>query len=327
MSATALSGSIDARKLAPGRHDFDVDVCALAAGSRLSFPLTVVAGARPGRRLALIGGVHGDEAEGIHAAIELAGRLRPETMSGAAVIVPIANVAAFAAHRRRSPIDDVDLNRVFPGDPGGSPSQRLAARLFEIVAGNADFVFTLHSWFVTGDAVPHVEIASSGTVMAESEAGAIAAGFDLVRLADWHEGLLPAATSRAGIPSMEAEIGGRGTMQDRWRGRYAEACDGVLMHLGILPGQARGPATAPRRGTRSNVLAPDGGLLIHRSELGAAVAAGECLGVIATHHGVTPKEIRAPFGGMIVARREALDVEAGESVYAIFRDVSPSRAA
>lgn len=81
---------------------------------------------------AIVGGVHGDEPSGVRAveallADEAAGRLP----LAAAVRFVTANPAAVAANRRYL---EVDLNRSFPGDPGGCLEERLAATLCELVA-------------------------------------------------------------------------------------------------------------------------------------------------------------------------------------------------
>ncbi|WP_217211838.1 succinylglutamate desuccinylase/aspartoacylase family protein, partial [Streptomyces sp. AC550_RSS872] len=43
-----------------------------------------------------------------------------------------------------SPVDGVNLNRVFPGDPAGGPTERLAAWLFANLVDGADVYIDLH---------------------------------------------------------------------------------------------------------------------------------------------------------------------------------------
>ena len=66
------------------------------------------------------GGVHGDEYEGVLAIPEVMRRLDPAAMRGAVIAVPVCNVPAFATATRSSPIDGLNMARVFPGDPGGA---------------------------------------------------------------------------------------------------------------------------------------------------------------------------------------------------------------
>ena len=54
------------------------------------------------------------------------------------VLVPVANPPAFNAGTRLSPLDAINLNRVFPGDATGSISERLAYTLWTEVIAAAD---------------------------------------------------------------------------------------------------------------------------------------------------------------------------------------------
>ena len=79
-----------------------------------------------GARVLLLAGNHGDEYEGELTLARLMRRLRPEQVQGEITILPLANVPAVMAARRRSPLDAGNLNRAFPGDPAGPPTLRLA---------------------------------------------------------------------------------------------------------------------------------------------------------------------------------------------------------
>jgi predicted deacylase len=89
--------------------------------------------------------VHGDEYEGPAAVFSLAQFLSPDRLQGTVLAVPVANPAAFAAGTRLHPADGLNLARTFPGNAKGSPTERLAAAIFEELAGRADYVIDLHS--------------------------------------------------------------------------------------------------------------------------------------------------------------------------------------
>ena len=50
-------------------------------------------------------------------------------MSGRIIIVPSLNFPAAQKGKRLSPFDGQNMNRVFPGKPDGTPTERLAAFL------------------------------------------------------------------------------------------------------------------------------------------------------------------------------------------------------
>ena len=96
------------------------------------------------------GGVHGDEFEGIVALARLVGSLDPAPMAGTVIALPVCNPFAFQSQSRTTPahIDGANLARVFPGDPRGTPTSRLASALFTMVTdllGHDDLMVDLHS--------------------------------------------------------------------------------------------------------------------------------------------------------------------------------------
>src|SRR5262245_26328720 len=84
-------------------------------------------------------GVHGDEYEGSAAVAELAARLEAGILAGSAILIPVANPMAWRAAQRTSPDDGLNLARTFPGKANGSPTERMAAQIFD-VARHADLL-------------------------------------------------------------------------------------------------------------------------------------------------------------------------------------------
>ncbi|KAF7961622.1 hypothetical protein AWV80_31285 [Cupriavidus sp. UYMU48A] len=74
----------------------------------------------------LMSGTHGDEYEGQVALTRLVRSLSYKKIRGQIIILPMANYPAAKAGLRVSPLDEGNLNRMFPGDVGGSPTQMIA---------------------------------------------------------------------------------------------------------------------------------------------------------------------------------------------------------
>ena len=94
--------------------------------------------------------VHGDEGPWGTWSVNrlIAGAARDELI-GTLRIVPVAHPLAMAADARQTDLDLLDLNNVFPGDPRGTHTQRLAAVLAEHALDGADVVLDVHgggSW-------------------------------------------------------------------------------------------------------------------------------------------------------------------------------------
>ncbi len=297
-----------------------LEVAPLADGSMLRVPVHVLAGR--GRKPCLLAaaGIHGDEAEGISALLELSNELALSDLRGRLILVPIANPPAFGANQRRSPLDGLDLNRIFPGRVDGTPSERLAYSLFELARDNADFLFTLHGWYATGDTLPFVEVAAGPSpVRARSYEAAAASGFSHVRAADWHSGLFPAAVTNAGIPAMEGEIGGRGYTRPPLRSAYRSHVLALMKHLGMLDGDP--PPPGHHVYVSEHVRPRSGGVLFSGLELGARVAEGQPLGSVHDLEGVIRETLIAPFDGVLMARRNYLSVSPGDLAFTLFRRV------
>jgi predicted deacylase len=240
--------------------------------------------------------------------------------------VPVANPSAFAACLRCSPLDDLDLNRIFPGNRDGRPSERLAHRLFHDVLRHADFVFSLHSWYTTGTVLPYVEFNHRGPTARASLDAATASGFELIRISNWSPGLMTAAVNAAGIAGIEAEIGGAGISVAENRARYKNHVRALMVHLRMFADVAStgklGPASARRRIVdHVDLFASAGGILRVNTTLGAEVSAGEKLAVIQDFHHGDAGTILAPAAGLIGAIRGAASVQPGDHIFRLFRDL------
>ena len=98
-----------------------------------------------GPTILLMAGIHGDEYEGQVAVARLAKDLQPEMLNGRVILLPMANFPAAKAGQRTSPIDDVNLNRSFPGDPAGTVTPIIAHYVESVLMKMADYAIDLHS--------------------------------------------------------------------------------------------------------------------------------------------------------------------------------------
>ncbi len=108
-------------------------------GSPLDIPLILINGARSGPKLGLFAGIHADEYNGIETLRRVTLSVDPKELKGSIIMVPVANIMAFQARDRISPIDHKNLNRDFPGDPNGSITDRLAHKLFSEIMSQVDY--------------------------------------------------------------------------------------------------------------------------------------------------------------------------------------------
>src|SRR5579871_5286423 len=108
-------------------------------------PVIVINGAKPGPRLALVAGSHGTEYASIIALERVAQRIPPVELSGALVIVPLVNLASFQQKVPHvNPIDGKGMNRLFPGKPDGTQTERALWALGKQVVEPSEYLIDLH---------------------------------------------------------------------------------------------------------------------------------------------------------------------------------------
>jgi predicted deacylase len=122
-------------------------------GSKFRIPVSIIEGKKEGPTLLVDACTHGDEYEGAESIISMINTLNDDNFAGTFVGVPALNLEAFANISRSSITDDLNLNRIFPGDSSKYITQRLANIYINRVVKNADYVITFHG----GGDVLHLE--------------------------------------------------------------------------------------------------------------------------------------------------------------------------
>jgi uncharacterized protein len=184
-------------------------------------PVISVTGAKPGPMVFVNAGVHGGEYPAIEAVIRLGKTLDPKIIAGTVVLMPALNLPAF---RSRTPfvcpIDNVNPNRVFPGDPEGSYSEQMTHALISEFVVHADTYVDLHGGDIPEALVPFV-ICRHGDDNVSKKSKEIAMAFGLPYVLTVSKPVQPskglssyAAVADKGIPAILAEAGGVGQMQE-----------------------------------------------------------------------------------------------------------------
>jgi predicted deacylase len=311
-----MDSSIDFGSLAAGRHDYSLPFLQLADGATHALPVTVVVGAQPGPRLAVTAGIHGDEYEGVRAVADLCRELNPAEQRGVVVLVPCVNAPAFNAGMRLSPLDGVNLNRVFPGNADGTPSERLAHLLFGQVIANADALIDLHSGGARYVFQPQAGFyLFPGNVGQRSLGLAQAFGLDLLWELPFRAGVCSHEAMRLGVPSIGVEIGGNGRCEPAHVALAKRGVRNVLATLGMLP-MAReaspNPDSSQVIGRGDFTLCPAGGLFEPSVTLNQLVQRGQTLFRVLDLRGGLRYERKAEHGGIVSAIRIFGMIQEGE---------------
>lgn len=283
----------------------------------------------------LVGGNHGNEYEGIVALMNLARDLQAEWVQGQIIILPSLNFPAVMAGTRSSPLDGSNLNRCFPGDAFGSPTQVIAHYVSTVLLPRADLVLDLHAGGRSSEFIPCA-------LLREDENGQQPA--ELRRLAEWFGApvsffskgkggggslTLSGECTRQGIACLTVELGGGEMLSLQGLQLASEGTKRILKQVGILPSINVTTPNATRwmeKSSNSRLHAPVAGIFEHRIQLGEYVSAGKLAGLI--HFPdfplCEPKEVRFETSGYVLSRHIPALVGRGDELCTFLNDEARS---
>ena len=282
-----------------------------------AWPYTVVRGAEPGPRLAVVSGVHPTEYPAIEANIRFTRALDPRALRGTVVSVPLMDLPAFLARSPFvCPIDGKNPNRFFPGDPQGTFTEVMDDALFRAVIAPSDALVDLHGGDMVEDLVPFTIYSGAGSDETMAASHDLGAAFNLpfllkaVPVPGTIHGSTPHAAAAAGVPSVIVEAGSCGLLTEPETRMLVDGLGNALRHLGMLKGQAVvRPATELTRYTLAT--APAEGMWYPLVAKGDTVTEGQVVGRIGSIWGDDLGEVLAPHAGTVLYTTSSPAMRAG----------------
>ncbi|MCV3768130.1 succinylglutamate desuccinylase/aspartoacylase family protein [Rhizobium sp. TRM95796] len=277
----------------------------------------------------LTAGNHGDEYEGQIALLELARTITAEEIRGRIIILPALNYPAVVAGRRVSPLDEGNLNRLFPGDANGGPTAMIAHYVETVLFPLSDIVIDLHSGGKSLDHYP-VALARPGltpetTTKIRALLEAFGAPYSVVTTGEGGGAgsTLYAAAEQHGIPALTTELGSGGTLSARGLSIAVNGVRRVLKTYGIAPNVVAevSPGTKFMRSlSRSgSIYAPRSGLFEPHVECGETVVKGQDAGLLHSFDNplADPERLVFEVDGVVICRRFPTLTERGDCLYSL----------
>lgn len=275
----------------------------------------------------ITGGNHGDEYEGPVALYNFAGRTDIDDIHGRIIIIPAMNYPAFNAARRVSPIDGLNLNRVFPGKPYGAVTEVIADYFSAVLVPQADYILDIHSGGKTLDFLPfaaihHLENKTQETI-SEGFMKAFNAPYQVKMLDIDAGGMYDTEVERQGKVFVTTELGGGGTTTPYSVGIAKRGVNNFLIHAKILDGEITPcptpPVTLDMPDSTSYLFSQHTGLLEPVVTLGDTVKKGDLMARIhiTERTAVPPYEYFAPRNGLVLSRHVPSLIKMGDCLNVI----------
>ncbi|MCH2033382.1 MAG: M14 family metallopeptidase [Tenacibaculum sp.] len=210
-----------------------------------TIPITVFCGIQDGKTLGITAGIHGYEYPPIIAGQKLIKSINPKSLKGVVILVQIANIASF---QKRSPfvnpIDNKNLNRMFPGKKNGTISERIANFITKEVISKSDYFLDIHGGDASEDLMSYSAYYSNssfpntsleGKKMAESLLFENIVVFDTNGKSYMKKSLpslyCSAEAFKRGIPSVDIECGGLGKAENKSINQIESGVLNLINHL------------------------------------------------------------------------------------------------
>ncbi len=296
-----------------------------ADGTPISVTVRVAAGAHDGPRITMLGVQHGDEYSGMEISNRVFDDLDLGGLRGSVVSIPVSNPLAFNASERASPppmgYENLNMNRVWPGDPRGLLMERVAAHIWDGAIKGSDFIFDLHEG---GRAFMARYIHARGTPETERLVGhqerrlytLFGQGVPVLGGVNTRPSMMGSLAIQAGlvgIPTLSLELGGGGRLWEDMVATGVQGLKNVLIGLGMVSGEPVGFGVKQLVSDGSSWPKTEhGGLMYNSCELGAVVDGGTILGVLKDTSGRVLEECRAPYRSVIFDTRYQPPVYPGD---------------
>ncbi|MFC1476970.1 succinylglutamate desuccinylase/aspartoacylase family protein [candidate division KSB1 bacterium] len=297
-------------------------------GPEVKLPVTVINGTNAGPVLALTAGVHGYEYPPVLAMQRLVKELNPRDLSGAVIIVHVANMPSFMKRTvYYNPHDWVNLNRAFPGKVDGTMSQRIAFQITKEVIDKCDYLIDNHCGDGNEDLMPYLYCTEVGDAALDRKTRdlAINYGFKVIvhetdRPKDTAESVYCTNTALLrGKPAITIESGKLGRSDEEDIDRIMLGTYNTLKHLNMIEGKPELIAEPVWITQYTIIRAEHDGLfypLVHRAH---HVEEGELVGYLTDFFGNIIQKVHAPYDGMVLYIIATPPMGTGEPMVSIGR--------
>lgn len=306
---------LNKKKIELGQNEnVQLHVARLPSGTVINLRIHVFRSKNPGPTLLIMGGVHGDEINGIETVRRMVeDRMFHNLKKGSVIAIPLLNVYGFINFSRDAS-DGKDVNRSFPGSSKGSLASRVASALTRNVLPLVDVGLDFHTGGSARYNFPQIRFSNKHPESFEL-AKAFAAPYIVGKPA------IDKSLRKVMIGQNKPHLVFEGGESLRYDGfsivNGIAGTQRLMKHLGMIKKAPEAKRKIIVFEKSSWVRANRSGLFRWTQQSGAKVSKGESLGFINDPYGDSKNTVLAHKDGFIIGHNNAPVVSAGDALFHI----------
>ncbi len=273
----------------------------------------------------VVTGTHGDELEGQYVCYRLNQILKNnrEKLGGIVDIYPALNPLGVDTITRGIPRFDLDMNRIFPGDSGGTMAEYVAAGVMEDLA-KSDFCIDIHASNIFLTEIPQVRISEDTAEKLVPYAQKLNVDFIWVHgAATVLQSTLAHSLNSIGVPTLVVEMGVGMRITRAYGEQLIDGIFNLMKYLDIWRGEVKEVRTPILSRDPDEILfinAPAAGIFLPEAAHWKNVKKDEVIGKIVNPlDGSVRAELHSPDEGILFTIREYPVVNEGSLIARILK--------
>ncbi|RLF56901.1 MAG: hypothetical protein DRN27_08845 [Thermoplasmata archaeon] len=295
------------------RYRGDIYCTELEDGSPVKIPYYIIRGLTKKPTLLINAAIHGEELNGIEVVNRIFEKIDPAALHGTIIGVPVVNALAFRARSRADPIDNKNLNRVFPGKKYGTVTERIAYHFFHQIVKKVDFGIDLHTGMKGHLLVPHPRMRTLKDFTPSLEHHR-AIGTELIFQNEGEKGMLNIEAGKIGIPIVCFEIGVAGVLDEYYIDAGLKGIMNFMKFYKLIEGDPEIPKQQVLLRDYQEVVSEMGGLFYPKVNVGDVVKKNQILGITKSPFSGDKIYSRAPRDCYVIGIRNQPVVRQGTSI-------------
>ena len=289
-------------------HRLQIHVADNSLGVPWKVPVVIIRGMKEGATLGVTAALHGDELNGISTIFKLIEHVDATKLNGTLVLVPICNTPGYLLNQRQFS-DNVDLNRIMPGQAVGTSSQIYAHHFITKIVSKFDYLLDLHtachgrvnSLYIRAD----IEDEECQRLAYLQNPQIIVKKYD-------EKGTLRSWANENGIPAITIEIGNPNAFQHSLIDETLEGILNTMKFLKMIEGEVQDlVADAVICDESYWINSTRGGVVDVLIGLTDTVKKDQLIAIVYDVFGQVKEEIRADRSGVVIGKNTRPNCNAG----------------